>query len=63
MSTIPYAKAKKKNLSYNLENLKCYNLLKKVSLWHVGLAEFAVVLLIGSRMSEIIPASVHSGKD
>ena len=34
-----------KNLSYNLENLKTYNPLNKVSLWHLGLAEFARYLL------------------
>ena len=51
------------------KNLKNYNPLNKASLCYVGLAEYArrlqvsIVLFIGSRMSEILAVSVHSGWD
>ena len=59
MSTIPHTKDEEKS----------YNPLNKAGLWCVGLTEFQdvfqafIVLLIGSRMSEILATSLHSGWD
>ena len=51
-----------KKLFYDFENLKSCNSLNKTNMWYVGLDVFQVfiVILIGSRMSEIVAAYVHS---
>ena len=51
-STTSYTKVKKKNLFYNLENLKSYNPINKANLWYVTLTEFRRRLLCFHRLTD-----------